>query len=116
MGKDMKVYTTQSGYMALLEEDVNIHFEGCGEVWDLNIHGSGKVFGWQVLMDRIPSRVNLARRGINIQCNLCPLCMKEEETIQYLLMYCEVSQRVWDKCDRWVGLTSLRNNDIVNHF
>jgi len=95
----MKAYTAQSSYMALLEEDVNTHFEGCEEVWDLNIPGSGKVFGWQVLMDKMPSRVNFARRGINIQCNLCPLCMKEEETIQHLLMYCEVSQRVWDKCD-----------------
>jgi len=42
--------------------------------------------------------------------------MKEEETIQYLFTYCEVSQKVWDKCDRWVGLTSVRNNDIINHF
>jgi len=85
-------------------------------VWDLNIPGSGKVFGWRVLMDRMSSRMNLARRGINIQCNIGPLCMKEEETIQHLLMYCEVSQRVWDKCDRWVGLTTVRNNDIINHF
>jgi len=30
MGDDTKVYTTQSGYMALLEENVNIHFEGVG--------------------------------------------------------------------------------------
>jgi len=67
-------------------------------------------------MDRMPSRLNLAKRGINIQCNLYPLCMKEEETIQHLLMYCEVSQIVWDNCDRWVGLTSVRNNDIINHF
>jgi len=65
-------------------------------------------------MDRMPSRVNFARREINIQCNLCPLCMKEEETIQNLLMYCEVSRRVWNKCNRWV--TSVKNNDIINHF
>jgi len=62
----IRKYTAQSGYKALLEEDVNIHFEGCKEVWNLNIPGSGKVFGWQVLMDRMPSRVNVARRGINI--------------------------------------------------
>jgi len=67
-------------------------------------------------MGRMPSRMNVARRGINIQCNLCLLCMKEEETIQHLFTYCEVSQRVWDKCDRWVKLTTVRNNDIINHF
>jgi len=31
MGEDTKVYTAQSGYKALLEEDVNIHFEGVGK-------------------------------------------------------------------------------------
>jgi len=37
MREDIKVYIAQSGYKALLEEDVSIHFDRCGEVWDLNI-------------------------------------------------------------------------------
>jgi len=75
----------------LLEEDENQYVEGYGKVWDLNTPDSGKVFSWRVLLDRLPSRTNLVRRGINIQCNLCSLCIKEEETIQHLLLYCEVS-------------------------
>ena len=23
---------------------------------------------------------------------------------------------MWEKCDRWLGLTSVRNKDITNHF
>ena len=29
---------------------------------------------------------------------------------------CEVVQRIWIKCDKWVGLTSVRNNTIANHL
>jgi len=66
MREDTNVYTTHSGYMAQPEEEENQYVERCGEVWDLNTPGSSKVFGWRVLLDRLPSTTNLVRRGINI--------------------------------------------------
>jgi len=36
--------------------------------------------------------------------------------MQHILITCEVSQRLWIKCDNWVELTMVRNNDIVNHL
>jgi len=36
--------------------------------------------------------------------------------LQHILLTCEVAQRLWLKCDNWVGLISVRSNDIVNHF
>ena len=59
-----------------------------------------KVFGWRVLLDRLSTRVNLEHRGVNLSCNLCPLCNKEVESIQHLLITCEVTQRLWIKCHR----------------
>jgi len=86
------------------------------EVWNLKVPASAKVFRWRVLLDRLPSRTNLESRGVHVSCNLCPLCNKEVETIQHLLINCEVAQRLWIKCDRWVRVMMVRNNDIVNHF
>jgi len=38
------------------------------------------------------------------------------ETLQHLLITCEVAQRLWIKCDSRVGITSVRSNVIVNHL
>jgi len=80
------------------------------------VPNKAKVFGWRVLFDRLPTRVNLESRGVWLSCNIYPLCNKEVESIQHLLSTCEVTQRLWIKCDRWVELTSARVNNIVNHF
>jgi len=68
------------------------------------------------MIDRLPTRMNLTRKGVNIQDNLYPLCLKVEETIQHLLITCEVAQKVWDYCDIWLGVSFVRHNDVVHHF
>jgi len=32
-------------------------------IWDLKVPGTTKVFGWRVMLDRLPSRVNLRVKG-----------------------------------------------------
>ena len=80
--------------------------------------GRAKIFGWRVLLDKLPFRINLDRRGVMVSSNLCPLCNKDKdvETLQHLLITCEVAQRLWLKCDNWVGLSLVRSIDIVNNF
>jgi len=82
----------------------------------LKVSGSPKVFGWRVLLDRLPFRVNPERRGVGVDCNLCLLCHKEDETIQYRFITCEVAHRLWTKCDNWLGIISVRSNDVDSQF
>jgi len=115
-GEELDSYTDQSGYKVMLDKELYHLCEGCLDVWDIRVSGSTKLFGWRTFLDRLLSRVNLESRGLNIESNLCPLCAKEEETIQQLFISCEVSQSVWDMCDRWLGVISVRNENIINHF
>jgi len=43
------------------------------------------------VLNILPSRVNFKSRRVRVSCNLYPLCKKEVETIQYLLINCEVA-------------------------
>ena len=114
VGEHGNDYTVRSGYRAL-KGALEIADADCFRVvWDLKISGKAKIFGWRAMLDRLPSRVNLETRGVIMSCNLCPLCRKEMETLQHLLITCEVAQRLWIKCDSWAGITSARNNVI--HF
>ena len=74
------------------------------------------MFGWRVLIDRLPSKINLEKRGIRLLCNLCPLYNKDAESMQHIMLSCEVAQRLWVKCDKWVGLSSVTSNHIASHF
>jgi len=74
------------------------------------------VFGWRVLIDRLPSKINLEKRGVRLPSNLCHFCNKDAEFIQHIMLSCEVAQRLWVKCDKWAWLFSVTSNDIATHF
>jgi len=44
------------------------------------------------------------------------LCNNIEETVQHVLFECVVTQKVWDNCDRWISIHSVRPNFAANHF
>jgi len=68
------------------------------------------------MLDRLLSRVNLESKEVIMSCNLYPLCKKEVETIQHLIITSGVARRLWIKCDNCIRITSMRSNVIVNHF
>ena len=68
------------------------------------------------MLDRLPTRISIEKRDVNVQSNLCPLCRKIEETTQHLLIQCEVAQNVWDNCDKWLGIPFIRHKDVVNQY
>jgi len=42
--------------------------------------------------------------------------MKAEETAQHVLISCDIAQKVWDNCNRWLGISSTRPLNIMDHF
>jgi len=109
-------YTVQSGYRALREDHHGQHRECFKYLWDLKVPGTTKIFGWKALLDRLPSKANLEMRGMGMGSNHYPLCAKEVETIQHLLITCEAAQQLWVKCDKWLGISSTRSNEVYSHF
>ena len=53
-----------------------------------------KMFGWKAAHNGLPVRTNLARRGMQVD-QICPRCGEDAETIEHMLLFCEVSQKVW---------------------
>ena len=116
VGENVTAYIVQSGYRTIKEVQDVLQSDCFRVIWDISVPGTIKVFGWRVMLDRQPSKVNLENKGVMVSCNLCPLCKKEVETTHHLFITCEVAHRLWIKCDNWVGITSVRHNDIANHF
>lgn len=56
-------------------------------------------FSWKLLLDRIPTKINLERRNFlpsSASLN-CTLCGGGDESSAHIFFHCDVVLRVWDK-------------------
>jgi hypothetical protein len=71
------------------------------------------VFSWQALLVRLPTRVNLAKRGVissGGQVN-CP-CSEDRETEDHLFLLCPFTWKIWTEVYKWFGLVEVLPNII----
>ncbi|GAU34591.1 hypothetical protein TSUD_15060 [Trifolium subterraneum] len=76
-----------------------------GTLWESLAPSKVIVFSWQLLFGRIPTRVNLAKRGIvehgyNSFCVLCPWSLECEG---HLFGWCAFASTIWRKVFNWFG-------------
>ncbi|GKA81413.1 RNA-directed DNA polymerase, eukaryota [Tanacetum coccineum] len=62
--------------------------------WDLN----------GVSLDRLPTRLNLIRRGVQVPSTACPICTSDPEDISHLLFRCPMASDIHRLICRWWGL------------
>ena len=59
---------------------------------------------WQILNDRIPTRLNLRDKGIDLHSVLCPVCEEVGESTAHLFLACMDSLVLWHKIALWWGV------------
>nr|GEV88051.1 hypothetical protein [Tanacetum cinerariifolium] len=62
------------------------------------------IFVWRLMLNKLPSRVNLDRRGIDVDSVLCPTCQVDVETINHIFFSCYMALELWAKLARWWDL------------
>jgi len=76
---------------------------------------SGLMSVWS-FVGQMPTKVNLFKRGVQLETYVCPLCKRVEETAQHLFINCVVVQEVWDAYERWIGIMSVRHESVLPHY
>nr|GEW11214.1 RNA-directed DNA polymerase, eukaryota [Tanacetum cinerariifolium] len=59
------------------------------------------ILAWKVRLNGLPSRVNISRRGIDINSILCPICEREVESVSHVFFSCYVAKDNFKKVCRW---------------
>ncbi|GJZ37647.1 RNA-directed DNA polymerase, eukaryota [Tanacetum coccineum] len=59
------------------------------------------VFAWRASQDRLPSKLNLLRRGVQVDNLMCPICNSVQEDISHVLFTCEVAAAITRLVCRW---------------
>ncbi|GJY19819.1 RNA-directed DNA polymerase, eukaryota, reverse transcriptase zinc-binding domain protein [Tanacetum coccineum] len=59
------------------------------------------IFSWRVHLDKLPMRLNLSFKGMEIPSILCPSCNLSMESSSHLLFSCSLARQVWCQVLRW---------------
>ncbi|GJR43318.1 RNA-directed DNA polymerase, eukaryota, partial [Tanacetum coccineum] len=59
------------------------------------------IFAWRVFLDKLPTRLNLSLRGLDIPSILCPVCSIYVESTSHLLFSCHLARQLMSKVSRW---------------
>jgi hypothetical protein len=88
------------------------------DLWSNNVPSKVSIFGWRLLIERLPTRDALYRKGIitNNHERSCVFCSREVEDIHHVFFNCYMSQQIWNHVFRWLGTNYIPFVDIQNHF
>ncbi|GKV16062.1 hypothetical protein SLEP1_g26767 [Rubroshorea leprosula] len=112
-------YSTKSAYSLLTRERVELNEEKIYKrIWNPILPSKISAFNWQLLLDKIPTKANLLRRGIikEVTETKCALCNDEEEDATHLFLNCKIARWTWKACSKWWGSKMMVNRDCWNTF
>ncbi|GJR04716.1 RNA-directed DNA polymerase, eukaryota, reverse transcriptase zinc-binding domain protein [Tanacetum coccineum] len=70
-------------------------------MWNKLVPKKVNIFMWRVGRGRLPVRVELDKRGIDLHTHLCPSCDEVCETIDHSLVLCNEAMNTWGKVFEW---------------
>ncbi|GJX83447.1 RNA-directed DNA polymerase, eukaryota [Tanacetum coccineum] len=75
--------------------------------WNNVLPRKVNIFVWRFLLDRVPRRLNLSSRGLEITSILCLVCNLSVESSSHLFFMCELASRIWSKIRVWCEVPML---------
>jgi hypothetical protein len=117
------LFSVNSAYVCLLnrlatEAIESTTLKALKKLWNTNIPSKGAVFGWRLLLDKLPTKGALFNKGI-ITSNYercCVFCSVEEEDALHVFFNCHMINQVWDYIFKWMGVNFLGSSSVINHF
>ncbi|GJX63103.1 RNA-directed DNA polymerase, eukaryota, reverse transcriptase zinc-binding domain protein [Tanacetum coccineum] len=72
---------------------------------------------WRTENRRLPTRVNLDNRGIDLDSIRCPVCDNDLETEEHILVKCDIAKSVWNDVLKWWNIRNVQLetlNDLLS--
>jgi len=87
---ELEKYTVNSAYECLAKQMRGTRHVAFEILWKDKAFPNVVTAAWRALIDRIPTRVGLSRRGVLMLSTICGLCQIKEESCQHLLIECSM--------------------------
>ncbi|GKD97617.1 RNA-directed DNA polymerase, eukaryota [Tanacetum coccineum] len=73
--------------------------------WDKILPLKVNIFIWRLSLDRLPHRLNLSSRGIDILKISCSSCNGNVESSNHIFFACDIAMEVWRLVHNWCDIT-----------
>ncbi|XP_024634593.1 uncharacterized protein [Medicago truncatula] len=86
-------------------------------VWHPQVPFKVSVFAWQLIRDRLPTKANLATRGVVPTDDIfCVFGCVHVETADHLFLSCTTFASLWQQVRDWIGVLGVDHNIITDHL
>ena len=107
LGDQTRTYSTCSAYNLVMEASKGGQQQDwCKELWRIKLPSKITVFAWRLIEDRLPTKMNLHRRHVQLQDLRCPFCREAVEEASHLFFHCIFIQPIWWESMSWLNLQS----------
>jgi hypothetical protein len=117
------IFSVNSAYVGLLN---GAKMDSLGEskmialkrMWKNNVPSKISIFGWRLLLEKLPTREALFRKGMitNIIERCCVLCFNLEESLDHLFLNCHFSATLWKHVLNWMDVGDFMTGSMQEHF
>ncbi|RZC16876.1 Formin-like protein 20 [Glycine soja] len=98
------VYSAGSEYKKLMSAQTDENQDGVfTELWKVKAPSKAAFFAWRLLEDRLPTKMNLRRRNVEINDPTCPFCKYKDEDATYIFFSCRKILPFWWKSVSWTN-------------
>ncbi|XP_071734216.1 uncharacterized protein [Rutidosis leptorrhynchoides] len=71
-----------------------------------------KIFIWRALKKKIPVRLELDKRGIDLHSVRCPLCDDDLESVDHSVIFCNRVYDIWNRVYNWWNLGNVPTSSL----
>lgn len=116
-GDSSAVYSVSSAYKLLSQVGYVEHQHFFKALWDSKYPLKVIAFCWKASLNRIPTAINLHKRGLQVVpdllCHFCKTCLEETD---HIFLSCSFSHTIWMLLYNWFGVDVVLQADIKSHF
>ncbi|XP_071699246.1 uncharacterized protein [Rutidosis leptorrhynchoides] len=87
-----------------LLDDLHLPTSSYHTRWSKFIPLKINIFIWRLILDRLPSRINLAFKGFDINTIICPICSVGGDSRDHTFIFCYVANSIWRRIRLWTAI------------
>ncbi|XP_058775771.1 uncharacterized protein LOC131650046 [Vicia villosa] len=86
--------------------------------WGTDVPSKIKIFGWRLMLNRLPVREQLAKRNVihRDEDKICVFCSAESEDMEHLFFKCPFSKKIWKNICWWLDVQMEGELVGANHL
>ncbi|GJX71178.1 RNA-directed DNA polymerase, eukaryota [Tanacetum coccineum] len=84
-----------------LIDDKILDVMGSKTRWNKSVPIKINILAWRLKLDKLPSRLNLSRRGLELDSTTCPSCTLAVESTNHIFFGCSMAKDLYKFIARW---------------